>query len=58
MFAGPDKTLVTGNSITLAASTNENNVIYNWSPIDFLSDPTILNPICTATRSMIYTLTI
>ncbi|KLT64659.1 T9SS type B sorting domain-containing protein [Pedobacter sp. BMA] len=56
--AGADKSLVVGNSVTLSASSNESNVVYNWSPIDFLSDPTVLNPVCTATKSITYTLTI
>ncbi|WP_316830419.1 gliding motility-associated C-terminal domain-containing protein [Pedobacter aquatilis] len=56
--AGPDKSLVVGNSISLDATTNEKAVTYNWSPVDFLDDPTVLNPVCSATKNMTYTLTI
>lgn len=56
--AGEDKSLVVGNSITLDGSSNETAVTYNWSPSDFLSDPRVLNPICSTTKSITYTLTV
>lgn len=55
--AGPDRTLVTGyNNTTLAGVISGDNVTFNWLPPDYLSNDTILNPLVTADRDIIYTL--
>ena len=40
--AGPDATICFGNSVQLQASGGS---IYNWTPIAFLSNPRIFNPV-------------
>lgn len=46
--AGPDRTVMKGNQITLqATATGEDPLTYNWSPPDFLSGTTELQPVFT-----------
>ncbi len=54
--AGPDRILINGRHITMAATINGVNNVFSWSPPDSLSSTTILNPVASPTRDMLYTL--
>jgi gliding motility-associated-like protein len=54
--AGPDRILINGRNITLAATVTEGNTIFSWSPPDYLSSTSILNPIASPGKDMVYTL--
>ncbi|MEQ1678668.1 MAG: gliding motility-associated C-terminal domain-containing protein, partial [Chitinophagaceae bacterium] len=54
--AGPDRTIISGRQTVLAGiSTNTNN-IFNWSPPDYLSSTSVLNPVASPERDMYYLL--
>jgi gliding motility-associated-like protein len=42
--AGPDRVIIAGGSTILAATTNESNLTFFWSPPDYLNSTSILNP--------------
>ena len=54
--SGGDQFVLEGNSVTLPAAINGNNVAFAWTPNQYLNDPTLLNPICTPTDDITYTL--
>jgi gliding motility-associated-like protein len=54
--AGPDRTVIVGQTIALAAIATGESVTYSWSPPDFLSSTTILNPELTPDREISYLL--
>ncbi|MDB5125477.1 MAG: hypothetical protein JWP94_3606 [Mucilaginibacter sp.] len=54
--AGGNKKIFEGQSVTLGA-TAKNADVYSWSPVDYLSDPTALNPVATPSNDITYTLT-
>lgn len=56
--AGGDKKLFLGQSVTLKGNATGDNITYLWSPIDYLDDPTKLNPIATPPNDITYTLTV
>jgi gliding motility-associated-like protein len=54
--SGGDQFVLEGNSITLPATINGNDVSFIWTPAQYLNNPTLLNPICTPTDDITYTL--
>jgi gliding motility-associated-like protein len=42
--AGPDRIVLTGNSAVLAGEAEGEDVIYSWSPTNYMNDPTDLTP--------------
>lgn len=54
--AGPDLILYKGNTITISASTTATS--YTWTPATGLSATDVLNPVCSATESTTYYLTV
>lgn len=54
--AGPDRIVIAGGHTTLAAAASGENIIYSWSPPDYLSSNTILNPIAAPDKDMYYLL--
>lgn len=54
--AGPDRTVLKGNQITLEASITGEPSVYNWSPPDFLSSVSVLQPVFTPGNATQYTL--
>lgn len=52
--AGNDTSILPGLSAQLNA-TNPNGINYTWSPIDYLNDPNIANPIANPTATTTYT---
>src|SRR5690554_4312551 len=58
--AGVDKTICDGGSVQLDGSVTggTGGLTYSWSPIDSLSNPSILKPIASPTQSTTYTLTV
>ncbi|MEY5044369.1 MAG: hypothetical protein RJA19_1596 [Bacteroidota bacterium] len=52
----PDVLLCSGASVQLNVVGNPAGG-FNWEPPDFLSDPTVSNPVCTPTASVSYTVT-
>ena len=54
--AGPDKVIIAGRPATLGGTVLGENPTFNWSPPDFLSDVTVLNPVTTADQDILYTL--
>jgi len=53
--AGADTTITEGESVQLNGS---GGVTYAWSPPDYLSDPAIANPVCSAEDTTTYVLTV
>ncbi|HTE12364.1 MAG TPA: gliding motility-associated C-terminal domain-containing protein, partial [Chitinophagaceae bacterium] len=56
MTAGPDKHLLEGGFVTLDGKASGNNLIYLWTPADFLDNAAIATPKVTTPRDMIYSL--
>lgn len=54
--AGPDKFMLKGDNIALDGSVSGGDVTISWIPPDFLSDPTIINPVTSITHDAVYTL--
>jgi gliding motility-associated-like protein len=48
--------MINGGHITMAATINGGNNVYSWSPPDFLSSASILNPVASPDKDMIYSL--
>ncbi|RZJ75724.1 MAG: T9SS type B sorting domain-containing protein, partial [Flavobacterium sp.] len=56
--AGEDKKMLVGQSVVLQGAVSGDNITYLWSPIDYLDDPTKLNPIASPPTDITYTLTV
>ncbi|MEO8415591.1 MAG: gliding motility-associated C-terminal domain-containing protein [Ginsengibacter sp.] len=54
--AGPDKVIVSGQSVTLDGSAGGTNVSYMWSPYTNVTGATVLNPLVNPPSSQVYTL--
>lgn len=55
--AGADKTVTTGQALTLDGVTNSPNNILQWTPSTYLNNPNILTPISTPIQDIDYTIT-
>ncbi len=55
--AGPDRLVVTGESISLAANVSGEYPSFSWSPPDFLNSDTVLHPVLSPDRDITYRLT-
>ncbi len=58
--AGPDKTLIEGESAVIVGSASNGSTPYHysWSPSTGLSDPTVSNPVASPSSTTLYTLTV
>ena len=56
--AGPDKWIIKGNSVQLAAVAGGQNVSYSWLPDIFINNPQLFQPIVTPPRDTSYVLTV
>ena len=57
--AGPDKVVLEGGEIRLAATASGNNLRFLWTPAQFLNAPATLNPLVVSpTTDMTYRLTV
>ncbi len=56
VYAGKDLVLINGQSAVINAVLDTTNVNYFWSPVDFLSDPSIVRPTTKPDRDIAYTL--
>jgi gliding motility-associated-like protein len=54
--AGADKFITQGQSVTLSGSAKGTNVSYYWTPTDYLSSSTILQPVASPVDDITYTL--
>ena len=54
--AGNDLVLINGQSIALNGFADTNSVNYFWTPVDFLSNPLLLNPTTKTNRDIEYSL--
>lgn len=54
--AGADIKILNGQSTILNGKISGDNVSYFWTPIDYLDDPTTLNPIANPSKDITYTL--
>jgi gliding motility-associated-like protein len=54
--AGPDRIVINGGHIKMAATITGGNNVFSWSPPDFLSSTSILNPIASPDKDMVYSL--
>jgi gliding motility-associated-like protein len=54
--AGPDRLVIAGRQLLMAATANDSNLSFNWSPPDFLSSTVILQPQLTPDREVLYSL--
>lgn len=57
VFVGPDRTIVTGDTVTLNGVVKGTALEYNWSPALFINDPISLTPTVFPTSDMQYKLT-
>ena len=56
IHAGPDRLVIAGRQLVMAATANDSNLSFNWSPPDFLSSTVILQPRLTPDREVLYSL--
>ena len=56
--AGPDRIVINGGHITMAATITGGNFVFSWSPPDFLSSTSILNPVASPDKDMVYSLSV
>lgn len=56
-FAGPDRTIVRGDTVTLNGAVKGTAVQYHWSPSDYISDHSVLSPNVFPPSDRQYTLT-
>ncbi|MBC7886768.1 MAG: gliding motility-associated C-terminal domain-containing protein [Ferruginibacter sp.] len=56
--AGPDKILLRGLPVVLDGSAGGSNVSFNWSPVTFLNDPLLIQPVATPLQDIRYTLNV
>jgi gliding motility-associated-like protein len=56
--AGPDRIIVSGRQTILAATSADSNNIFSWSPPDYLSSTSVLNPVASPDRDMFYSLSV
>ncbi len=56
-YAGPDKEMCEGSSVSLEGSGSA-NVSFIWNPFVGLNDPFIASPVASPTNSTLYTLTV
>jgi gliding motility-associated-like protein len=54
--AGPDRLVIAGRSTTLAATSNDSNMIFTWSPPENISSTIVLNPTASPGRDTYYKL--
>ena len=54
--AGPDRVAISGRTTTLAATIQGSNISFAWTPPDYLSSTTELNPVVSPDRDMQYKL--
>lgn len=54
--AGPDKTIIRGNTITLEGAVSGSRIRHYWTPADHLSDASLLNPVASPDQTTTYTL--
>jgi gliding motility-associated-like protein len=54
--AGFDQLVIEGKSIPLPASASGNGLQFQWSPMLYLNNDTLLQPICTPFQNITYTL--
>jgi len=56
---GPDRSVLEGNSIVLSPITiSGSGLTYTWTPATYLSNSTIVNPLCTPSNDIVYALQI
>ena len=54
--AGPDRVVLTGNSATLSAKAEGEQVNFSWSPNNYINDITLPDPTVSPVADIIYTL--
>ena len=54
--AGPNRIILTGNTTTLAGKAEGESIQFVWTPVNYLNDASILNPVVSATNDITYTL--
>lgn len=56
--AGPDKSILVGQSVRLAGSINNQGDLFSWSPVFDMDDPHSLQPLVDPSADQYYTLTV
>jgi len=56
--AGADQTILSGDKAQLNGTVTGSNLQYRWSPVTYLDDPNILNPVASPPSDITYTLTV
>jgi gliding motility-associated-like protein len=54
--AGSDQLVLEGKSLSLPASASGNGLQFQWSPMLYLNNDTLLQPLCTPLQNITYTL--
>lgn len=54
--AGADKVVIRGNSLQMEGIVAGDNISYYWTPVDYLNNAGLLNPISTPEKTITYTL--
>lgn len=57
VYAGPDRTIITGSTIVIPAEASGENISVEWSPALFINDVTLIRPTVTPVVETTYTLT-
>jgi gliding motility-associated-like protein len=55
--AGPDKVIAGAGSVLLNGTISGQGIVYNWTPVEFISSATSLNPMVSPATDMVYRLT-
>jgi len=56
--AGPDKVILNGQSVVLNGAADGTDIVYTWTPIDFLTGPGTLTPTVSPPANQTYTLNV
>ena len=54
--AGPDKILLKGQSVVLEGAVGGSGVTFSWTPVTYLNNPLLVQPIATPLTDMLYSL--
>jgi gliding motility-associated-like protein len=57
-FAGPDKKIFEGESVTLEGAASGAPYSYSWSPASFMNNATLLHPLVSPLSDITYTLSV
>ena len=54
--AGEDKVIIKGESVLLNGNADASGISYSWTPVDYLNDPSLMQPVTNVPHDITYTL--